>query len=221
MEFEPEDQQVIELLSKIRNKGGTYPRKLLANRRQVFLQQMVNVGMGLGVGEGIKTIAKAPKSSGFIHLPALSMSSFMEIILMFAILTQATIIAYSYRNRIADIFHLGSPPIALTNVLIPVTGSSTSTPVVVSDTPTLQATDTLTPSPTITATIEPSIPGINSSSDANPSVTQAPPTQDNNGNHFGQTPKPERTKENGNPEPTKAKNDPKPTAVRGPDGNNP
>ena len=208
MEFEPEDQQIIELISKIRNKGGTYPRKLLANRRQVFLQQMANVGMGLGIGEGIKTVAKAPKSSGFIHLPALSMSSLMEIILVFAILTQATIIAYSYRNQIANIFHLGSPPIAVTNVLIPVTGSSTSAPVVVSDTPTVQATQTPTPSPSmtisVTTTNEPPLSVINESGAAgNPSVTKAPPTQDNNGNHYGQTPKPERTKENATPKPTK------------------
>lgn len=208
MEFEPEDQQIIELLTKIRNKGETYPRKLLANRRQVFLQQMANVGMGLGIGEGIKTVAKAPKSSSFIHLPAFSMSSLMEILLVFAILTQAMIIAYSYRDRIANIFHWGSPPIALTDVLIPVTGSSIPGTITVSETPIVLATDTPTPSPsttvTSTMTIEPPLSVINENGAAgNPSVTQAPPTNDNNGNHFGQTPKPERTKENASPKPTK------------------
>lgn len=197
MEFEPEDQEIVDLLIKIKNRDGKYPRKLLESRRQVFLSQMASVGLGLGLGTGLKQATKSSKGWNLAHLPAMSASTVVETLLVLVIVVQASIVAYNYRDTIADfVKSLSSTPTA---VSIPVTGASQEDGIV-SDTPTVIATDTSTPTPTTspssTVTTGPSQPGFDNgaNSTADPAVTQAPPTNTNNGNHFGQTPKPTQQK---------------------------
>lgn len=208
MDFDPEEQEIIDLLTKLRNQGGTYPKKLLTNRRQVFLGQMASVGMGLGVGERIKPPASPPKTGMFPHLSGLSASSLIETILILAIVVQASVVAYAYRDKLVDIINTlsASSPSIPTDDYIPVTGAS-PTETAAFDTPTSTISETPTASPSSTMTPLPPTSMDNHSinpnnNDTSPGVTPRP-TNGNNGNHYGQTPKPERTKENNAPKATK------------------
>lgn len=211
MEFEPEEQQIVELLTKLKEHGGTYPKKLLASRRQFFLSQMASVGMGLGIGEGLKAAGKASKGGVLSHISGISASSIVETVLVLAIVAQASVIAYVYRDKLIDLINtISSSALAVpTDITIPVTGSS-PTNSIVSDTPTATSTEISTASPSSTATPLPPISVNNNGSDAthvnstSPAVTPSP-TKDNPGNHYGQTPKPEKTKEKNVPKPTKVK----------------
>ena len=203
MEFDQEDQKIIELLTKLKNGDGNYPKKLLASRRHIYLNQIASIGAGVGIGAGLKTATKTSKTGAVSHLPAISASSLIESVLIVAIVIQASIVAYNYRNNIAEFFRsLSSVPI---DVSIPVTEPSLSG--VMTITPTVTGIPTGTPS--ITATPEPTdTTGVDkdNSTVQDATVTETPKPKDNNGNHFGQTPKP--------PKPTKEKNDPKPTKVK-------
>jgi hypothetical protein len=217
MEFEPEDQEIVNLLTRLKNRGGTYPKRLFSSRRQVFLRQMASIGLGLGIGAGIKTVAKSSRGGSLFHLPSISATSVLETILLLAIATQAGIIVYSYRDKIADYVNSLSVQSAPTAILIPVTGSS-STNVVNSSTPTptMTVTASVTPSPSNTATNLPSSTSVDeegsstTSSDTVPGVTPQPTNNNDNngnngdnGNHYGQTPGPPQPKEE--PKPTKSK----------------
>jgi len=209
MEFEPEEQQIVELLARLKNQGGAYPKKLLASRRQVFLTQMASVGLGLGIGTGIKAAAKSSKGGTLFHVPAISASSVVETVLVLVIVVQASVIAYRYRDRVTDLVNALSSSSIPTEVSFPGTGSS-PTDIVASNTPTVIATESPTASPSSTVTTLPSTSesdngnGTSSSSNTTPAVTTPQPTHDDNGNHYGQTPKPPQQK-----------NDPKPTKDAG------
>jgi len=209
MEFETEDQQIIDLLTRLKNQGGVYPRKLLVPRRQVFLSQMASVGLGLGIGAGIKMAAKSSKGGTLFHFPALSASSLVETLLVLAIVVQASAIAYRYRDKITDFVNTLSSSYIPTEVSIPVTGSS-PTDIVVSDTPTVMTTETPSASPSSTVTTLPSTSesdnGNDTSNNNSSASSTAPaatprPTNDNNGNHYGQTPRPPQEKSD--PKPTR------------------
>jgi hypothetical protein len=215
MKLEPKEQQIVELLTKLKDQGGTYPKKMLASRRQVFLSQMASVGLGLGIGTGIKTIAKSSKGGGLFHLSSLSASSIVETILVIVIVAQGSIITYNYRDKIADYINTLSTSSVPTPVSIPVTVSP-QPEVTVSNTPTTTATETPTASPSSTVTIVATDTTVSSGTGSggntvqNTAVTDTPqPTNDNPGNHYGQTPRP-----------TQQKTDPKPTQGTG-GGKNP
>jgi len=200
MEFEPEEQEIVDLLTKLRNDGGNYPRKLLASRRQAYLSQIASIGAGIGIGAGIKTVAKASKAGTTAHASGISASSLIETVLVGAIVVQASIVAYNYRDNIAEFFKsVSSIPTA---VSIPVTGSSLPE-IDASESPTLTLPPTNTPS--VTATTVPPLSGSEGGDTAaqDTTVTETPKPNDNNGNHFGQTPRP--TRENKNVSPTKTK----------------
>ena len=209
MEIEPEEQQIVDLLTKLKNRGGKYPKNLLESRRQVYLSQIASVGAGIGIGAGIKAVTKVSKAGSSVHLPAVSATSLIESVLVVAIVVQAGIVAYNYRDNIVDIFKsFSSVP---TDVSIPVTGSSVPD-VVTSDTPVATIeTPTVTETPSVTVTVETTDTTEASSSESengsttsqDTTITETPQPHDDNGNHFGQTPRP--------PKPTQEKNVPKPT----------
>ncbi|MFT3895010.1 MAG: hypothetical protein QM730_25575 [Anaerolineales bacterium] len=203
MEFEPEEQQIVELLTKLKDRGGGYPKKLLASRRQMFLSQMASVGMGLGIGEGIKAAGKAPKGGALSHISGISASSVVETVLVIAIVAQASVIAYAYRDKLIDLINtMSSSALAVpTDISIPVLKSS-PTEIIASDTPTVTSTETPTASPSSTETTIPAVTPTdnnNGSGSDTTGSTPAPgvtpqPTNGNNGNHYGQTPRPTQEK---------------------------
>lgn len=215
MEFDPEDQDIIHLLAKFRETEAKYPEELLTARRQSYLKRMGEIGLGVGTERGMEEMVrdiKTPNAS-----PAAS--TLVETVLVVAILAEALTVTYFYRDKLANLVRtitaearvLGvTPPPAVTTVLeiqavtpslaltstipsaatlsmpveIPVTGTSTPVPGVVEDS--LNNTSGLN---LLNATPAPNELNGNQTNGDN---------HTNNGNHYGQTPKPERTKENGN-----------------------
>jgi len=198
MELDPEDKEVVDLLSKLKDSNGTYPSDILAARRQTYLRQIANAGLGLGVGTGIKNAAQSGSGAG--GTTATITSKILEAALIAAIAIEAGTIVYVYRDKIADLVRTYTGSANVQEIASPATDSSSSNSEFVVNTGVPSVTAT-TPSGTVTVTSgtpSPEVAGDNNSSDTNASVNATPSPGDNNGNQFGLTPKPERTKENNN-----------------------
>jgi hypothetical protein len=212
MEFGPQDQDIVALLSKLKDVGGKYPEDLLSARRQNYLTKMAEIGFGVGAGTGIENaFKKAPPPAA-----APVGSALLETALVVAIVAEASAVAYFYREKFSDFFQRNTtgprvqevtPPPAETMALeiqgVPPSAAVTATLPSATVSP-------IAPSPSgvvVTFTNTP-IPGVvEESKPANPSVSEAKSTpavnsntnndNTNNGNHYGQTPIPERTKDPG------------------------
>ena len=194
MGFDAQDKEIVRLLTKLKDADGSYPPDLLAARRDGYLKQMGEIGLVLAAGRGIKNAIQSTKA------PVLSSatSTVLESALFVAIAAEAGTVAYFYRDKVADFFksvtqetkvHEVSPSLVPTDVAVQ--GVSPS-PAVASTLP----STSLAINPT---EIEPSntpVPDVVEQNNAlSVGVTPSPKDQNNNGNHYGQTPKPERTKE--------------------------
>lgn len=199
MELDQKDFDVVQLLAKLKTSEPPYPSELLALRRQGYVQRVAEIGLGLGIPSGGKTSTKAGGSAG----ATTSISGIIEMALALAIVAEAGAAAYIYRNQIADFIRSFSPHTEVSEV-VPPSENATPLPEIIgtalpetTETPPVTFTTTSTTVPTnfLTAVVE------NNDETDNQSDIQAastPDLKDNNGNHFGQTPKPERTKENDN-----------------------
>jgi hypothetical protein len=200
MGFDDQDKEIVRLITKLKDTDGKYPPDLLVARRQRYLKQMGQIGLGIGVGAEIKNAAKSGK------VPALSSttSTVLESALLVAIVAETGTVAYFYRDKLAEMFQkitkesrtqevTASPsPVAAGQEIRGVTPS-----------PALSSThpsSTLSASPTAIELSSTPIPGvveenitINASS--TPALNVNNVDNGNNGHHYGQTPKPERTKE--------------------------
>ena len=212
MGYDTQDQEVIKLLKQLKKADGEYPQDLLVARRQRYQVRMAQIGLGIGTNIGIKD----HRTSG----PPSAAGTLLETILVVAILAEASAVGYFYRDKV-------------TNFLQKITSPSAVEKVPTLSAPTILEIQGMTPSPFLTSTvISPSltqsvsstpVPSFIENNDT--AATQANSTPDpngNNGNHYGQTPKPERTKENNdqpakdnnNPPPKDNRNEPKPTKSR-------
>lgn len=205
MDTLPKDQKVIDLLAKLKNSPNGYPSSMLEARRQMYLKQMANVGLGLGAGAVVK---HAGKGNGAGSAATVG-SKILEITLIAAIAIEAGAVTYLYRDKIAAFLGLTEPtPVVATqpafNPALPETIGDLQTPLVdSSETPTLLPSET--PAPVQAGDNNPAGANNNSSdSDSsndsnNPASINAnatPNPGENPGNQYGLTPKPERTKEN-------------------------
>lgn len=219
MGFDPQDQEIIKLLAKLKNTGESYPENMLVARRQRFQRQMMEIGMGLGAGVALEQAGEAANASATSSTASSATSTLLETALVIAILVETGAVAYFYRDKIADFVRMNmtearvqgvtdeaSPPVVTTSTEIL---GVTPSPAVTATTPfaTLSASPT---NPSVTVSSTP-IPGIadedsnavsGSSTSVGSSQVEGASTPipsgnntDNQGNHYGQTPKPERTKE--------------------------
>jgi len=188
MEFEPSNDEVVKLLMKLKSGNGAYPPELLAARKARYLQQVVQVGIAAGTGMGIKEILKGGKGPG---IPP-TVGTLLEAILVVAIVAEAGSLGYFYKDKLAELLNisLGEPKVE----------QSSNPPAVTSPMPQLQST----PSPIVTETQTPlgspsPIIVINgttvSATEVIKPVNPVPAATDKNGNQYGLTPKPERTKD--------------------------
>lgn len=189
MEFDPNKDEVIKLLTKLKTStNGAYPPELLVARKAHYLQQVAQIGLAAGGGMGIKQILKAGKGPGIP--PAIG--TFLEAVLVVAIVGEAATLGYFYKDKLAALLNnsLGKPKIE----------ESSDPPAVNSPVPQIQSTASPimtttqtpigTPSPIIVINGTP----ISATEVVNP-VNPVPVATDNNGNQYGLTPKPERTKD--------------------------
>jgi hypothetical protein len=207
MEFDPQDQEIIRLLTRLKDADVAYPQDMLAAQRGKYLKQMAEVELGSGADTGIKdTIKDGPT-------PSLSptASTLLEGALLVAIIAQTGAIAYFYREKLANFFQkitttsrvqeVSTQPVAPTVLEIQ---GVTPSPAVTATLP--SATIAAGPTETAVAPTNTQTPGLteeNSSNSITATVNQTDSAPNvgngnngNNGNHYGQTPKPERTKEN-------------------------
>jgi hypothetical protein len=229
MEFEPQDQDIVSLLAKLKNAEGQYPEHMLVARRHMFLKQMAEVGMGISPDPG-NPGASAPPSPPPV---APVTGTLLETALVFAIIVEASAVAYFYRDQLSDFFEtititteprvqVGSPlPVIATAVEI---DGVTPSPAIPSTVPSSTLAPSIVPSTVgVTATLPiielPPVAGEDSTNSqpggagviASPAPTDSPVEstpvpggsgsgndRDDQGNHYGQTPKPERTIEPGN-----------------------
>ena len=211
MEFDPRDQDIIRLLTKLKDANVEYPENMLVARRQSYLKRMAEIQSGLNGGQKIKNAVKNTKPT---HVPTVT-RTILETTLLVVILVEASAMAYFYREKLADFFQTimiasspeeVSPPPAVPTSL-PVQGVTPSPAI---DSTTMVAgplgttiTPTSTPIPGIVGDNRSNTPGVNS-------LNSTPDPNGNNGNHYGQTPKPQRTKENKGNNDTPPKNNGKP-----------
>lgn len=210
MEFSSSDKQVVDLLSKLKNTGGTYPAAMMASRREAYMKQIANMGLGIGIGTRIKNTAKSGTGAGTV---ATITSKILETALITAIVLEAGAAAYLYRDKIASLIRssntssssvqeVSTPSedaAAPSKVSVKSTESPSDTVTVPSSTATTAPSSTVTTPPNtvtvIVVTPSPQAAGNqNSGVNINSGVTPNP--GGNNGNHYGQTPKPEQTKDN-------------------------
>ncbi len=194
MEIDPEDQDIVRLLGRLKDVHGEYPEKMFLARRRSYLKQMKEIGLGLSGGMGIRKLIKVRK------LPRLSpaIGILLETALILAIVTEASAMAYLYRDKLSDLFggltttsrkEEGTPPAAAP--ASPEVKSASPSPAIPTTIAGGPAEVTLTPTGTPVPGIVNNTPAVNQLN-----TTPIPDEKNgNNGHHYGQTPKPERTKE--------------------------
>src|SRR5215510_3810427 len=74
---------------------------MLESRRQAYMKQIANVGLGIGVGAGLKNTLKGGGNSG--GAAATVTSKILESALIVAIVAEAGTATYLYRGKIATL----------------------------------------------------------------------------------------------------------------------
>jgi hypothetical protein len=207
MNFASSEKEVIDLLSKLKNSNGPYPPEIFTARRQAYLRQVANIGLGIGVSAGVKNAAKGV--NGAAGTVATVTSKILETALIAAIAIEAGAAAYLYRDKIAELVRTYTNPANVQESTPPAgdesssnlewVGVNTEAPTVVTvSTPSGTAITTVTVITSGTPT--PKVAGATSNSsnknDSTTNVNATPKPKGNNGNQYGLTPKPERTKDN-------------------------
>lgn len=219
MEFEPQDQEIVSLLTKLKNAEGQYPEHMFVARRHMFLKRMSEISLGISPDTVL------PDAAASTSPPPISpvTGTILETALIVAIIVEASAVAYFYRDQLTDFFEtisveprvevVASPPVPTTALEIQ---GVTPSPVI---TPTLPSTSiVISPSP-ITTTLVPAVtplPGVAEEDDSNNTSgaasgaeivtvdsTPVPGGNTNSnpdpGNNAGHTPEPEPTQDdNGN-----------------------
>lgn len=195
MEFDLQDRDIVELLTKLKNTDEVYPTDLLTVRRQNYIRRIAEISVGLGATAGWKTIFKSGRSGTF----APRLSSLFESALIVAIVAQTGVIAYFYQDEVKEILQSFSSSPRVEEVISPPSTQAPlyEIPITGLDTPTLIPTETATSTstPTVTSSAEIDDSAGNSSSEGNRQLTATTIPKRNNGNQSGQTPEPVRTRE--------------------------
>ena len=204
MEFEPQDQKIVELLAKLKSVNEGYPSEMLAARRQAFLNNMAGVGLGVGSGTALKHALKNGNGAAPVTVGTL-----LEIALVIAMVAEAGTLAYFNRDKIAEVFRSISTTSNVQEIDSPPVSTFPFPELEISEIPS-SAIPTETASQMATSTHSTPVPGVaddpTSNNNGAATLTDSTPdpsvnnenngTNGNNGNHYGQTPKPERTKDN-------------------------
>jgi hypothetical protein len=191
MELEPKDNEIVRLLTILKKAEVAYPSEMLAPRRQKYIMRVAEIGVGLGVSPELKKTIKKGRSGAFTSTAA----RVLETALIVAIAAEASAAAYFYRDKIADLIQSYSSTPQVQELTSPPEFPSSLPELNATEIPETTGTPTPTASPTGTSLLAESTD--NNGIDINNQAVFTPNPNGNNGNHFGQTPKPERTKKNG------------------------
>jgi hypothetical protein len=213
MGFDTQDKEIVRLLTKLKEADGKYPPDLFTARRHNYLKQMGEISLGIGAGLKIKNAVNGAKA------PALSSatSTVLESALLIAIVAETGTVAYFYRDKLSDFFRISKREAHVQEV----TPSAYTEPAIQGVNPSTAVASML---PSVTLSVSPTepeltgtpIPGVVDQNSANrtASANSTPAPNGNNGNHYGQTPKPQRTKEPKNQNNPTPKDNSKPTKAK-------
>ncbi len=196
MELDPKDYDVVKLLTRLKNSNGAYPPELLTPRRQNYLRRVMEIGLGFGVAEGLKSTIRSGSKAGASS--SITASGLIEATLVMAIVAEAGVTAYIYRDRIAEIIRsYTSQPHVVEVTSVPQTDVVPELPIVIIDeTDEVSATPSAIATPSGTPVILTSAANNDQGGQGNQAVS-TPDPNGNNGNQYGLTPKPDRTREPG------------------------
>ena len=214
------DQDVLKLLTGLKNTESAYPSEMKQSRRETYIKQAAAMAVLLKAGQNTSEPGSIASNSTLSN----SLAKFMphagkviEIALVTVIALETLAVAYIYRDQISDLLndafssnveHVVSPTVNLTSPALELPGVNDDS-----------TTDTVEPTITVTVTEDPSetpnIPASSSSNsktdnDSNTSndvqVGSTPEPKVNPGNHYGNTPKPDEPKNQKDDESSKEKN---------------
>lgn len=199
MELDPKDYDVAKLLSKLKNNNASYPPELLTPRRQAYIRRVAEIGLGVGVSAGLKTTVKSGSRSRALSATT---TGLVEAVLIVAIVVEAGAAAYIYRDEISALIQsYTAPPRVEVVTTVPETEFAPNLPEVVLTEPPEESPTPLT-SETPSGTPVAPTAAANDNNDTDPNNTgvqsvSTPDPNENSGNQYGLTPKPDRTKEPG------------------------
>jgi hypothetical protein len=189
MEVDPKDYDVVKLLTKLKNTNSAYPPELLTPRRQTYVRHVAEIGLGFGVSAGLKTTIRSGGKAGSFSTTA---GGLVEVALLVAIVAEAGAAAYIYRDEITALIQsYTSQPAVAQITSAPETEFSPKLPgLILTDprdaTPITTVTPSGTPVPSAAA-------NDNNQNNQGIQANSTPDPNENNGNQYGLTPKPERT----------------------------
>ena len=224
MEINAKDTDVFQLLKQLKESEGPYPKELLVNRRQHYLKQVAEISAAAGVAATLKHTAQGAQGTG-TGLSS-SVSTLIETLLVIAIFAEAGAVTYFYRDKLAALYNnltkspkveqVSNPPVISSPVAdvaptitpaftLTVTETAVITPSQLAELPTAQesiqsaiSTDTKTTQNTSQSTSSTDTSNTQEANQSGNPAISTPAPNGNNGNHYGQTPLPARTKEPGN-----------------------
>jgi hypothetical protein len=188
MELDLQDHDVVKLLTKLKNAHVVYPAGLLTPRRQKYIERVEQIGFGLGIAPVLRTALKRKKSRGSPP----TTGGLLETVLLVAIIAESVSAAYIYRDKISEVARSLSTKPQILEVTAVLNSPSPIPEVTAIKSPAPSVTPSSTETPTVTTSAT-----VVKKNDSNNQVGATPDPNGNNGNHYGQTPKPERTKDKG------------------------
>ena len=187
------DKDVLQLLTKIKMSDSHYPQDMIESRRDMFTKQAAALAVlkkaGLnGTNETgasqTATTATTTSSSTTTGIGGMSVGKLLETLLVIAIVAEAGVATYVYREKIAEFFSSTFGP-KVEQVSNPGNNSSDTIAETVEETAT--ATETpLPPGYTPSATQADN----NGNGSGNTKAESTPEPDDGNGLHLGQTKQP-------------------------------
>lgn len=179
-----DSQDIVGLLSKLKDRTPDYPTDLMAARKATFLQtaialQLTGSGMG-GKGGGDSGIGGngGTGGSGVLGGTSTAQTILLQAVIGVWIIAAMLTAAYVFRDQIIDFLQdNGIVNVEMTQA------PSGEFPIPATLAPATVAVPTAITTPAGTA-----IPGVESDIEAMPEIENAPDSKDNPGLHLGQTP---------------------------------
>lgn len=193
------NKEVLQILTTLKNSYKDYPQGLIESRRNIFTKQVAAMVLLMNAGANATSASPTAStastmSSGTAGIGASSMGTIMETALVIAIVAEAGVAAYVYREKIAEFINSRFGPKTEQVVSPPDNVSDFIT----SNGPTVEIPDgtltvTVTETPTPPSTTNPAS-ADNNNGDAQ--ITSTPDPNDGNGLHLGQTKQPTKEPRN-------------------------
>jgi hypothetical protein len=187
------EKEILDLLASLKQTKNQYPPELMKSRREAFARQAASVVTGMHAAGVKPELSGAGQTAAGATGFGTSIGSLLETILIIALVVEAGIATYIFRDKIADLIgSIISPRVE--QVVTPVDSSSSPagnipTMVNVTSSASPAITLTVTSIPSITLPAGSQINNGNNNGDSSQAVS-TPEPNGNNGLHLGQTKQP-------------------------------